>query len=39
MILDELAVSPYPDYIDSVLTTTARRRQRPKWTFPEGGFP
>ena len=39
MILDELAVSPYPDYIDSVLTTTARRRQRPKWTFPGRWIP
>ena len=38
-ILDELAVSPYPDYIDSVLTTTARRRQRPTWTFPERWIP
>jgi dipeptidyl aminopeptidase/acylaminoacyl peptidase len=34
-ILDELAVSPYPDYIDSVLAASARRRQRPPWTFPE----
>jgi Tol biopolymer transport system component len=39
LILDELAVSPYPDYIDSVLTTTARRRQRPTWTFPERWIP
>ena len=34
-ILDELAVSPYPDYIDSVLAVAAQRRQRPPWTFPE----
>ncbi len=39
LILDELAASPYPDYIDSVLTTTARRRQRPTWTFPERWLP
>jgi dipeptidyl aminopeptidase/acylaminoacyl peptidase len=34
-ILDELAISPYPDYIDDVLAITARRRQRPAWTLPE----
>ena len=39
LILDELAVSPYPDYIDSVLMTTARRRQRPTWTFRERWIP
>jgi len=38
-LLDELAVSPYPDYIDSVLTTTAHRRQRPTWTFPGRWIP
>ena len=26
-ILDEIVVGPYPDYIDDVLSTTARRRQ------------
>ena len=39
LILDELALSPYPDYIDSVLMTTARRRQRPTWTFRERWIP
>jgi hypothetical protein len=34
-ILGEIATGRYPDYIDDVLTTTARRRQRPAWTFPE----
>ena len=35
-ILDEIVVGPYPDYIDDVLSTTARRRQRPGWA---GGWP
>ncbi|MEP6639492.1 MAG: LpqB family beta-propeller domain-containing protein [Chloroflexota bacterium] len=39
MILDELAMSPYPDYIDIVLTVTARKRQRPRWTFFERWLP
>ena len=34
-ILDELVTSPFPDYIDNVLTSTAHTRQRPAWTFPE----
>ena len=38
-ILDELATSPYPDYIDNVLTSTAHARQRPGWTFPERWIP
>jgi hypothetical protein len=38
-ILDELGRSPYPDYIDDVLATTAQRRQRPPWTFPERWLP
>ena len=38
-VLDHLAAGPYPDYIDGVLTTTARRRQRPAWTFPERWLP
>jgi hypothetical protein len=38
-ILDELAVSPYPDYIDGVLAVAAHRRQRPPWTFPERWLP
>ena len=32
-------VGPYPDYIDDVLATTAQRRQRPAWTFPERWLP
>lgn len=38
-VLDQLAVGQYPDYIDSVLSTTAHRRQRPRWTFPERWLP
>lgn len=38
-ILGELALAPYPDYIDDVLVTTAQRRQRPAWTFPERWLP
>ena len=38
-ILGDLAVGPYPDYIDDVLATTAQRRQRPAWTFPERWLP
>ncbi len=38
-VLDELGRSPYPDYIDDVLATTAQRRQRPAWTFPERWLP
>lgn len=38
-ILGDLARGPYPDYIDDVLTTTARLRQRPAWTFPERWLP
>lgn len=34
-ILGDLSIAPYPDYIDDVLKTTAQRRQRPTWTFPE----
>lgn len=34
-ILGDLAIAPYPDYIDDVLATTAQRRQRPAWAFPE----
>lgn len=39
MILGDLAVAPYPDYIDDVLAGTAQRRQRPAWTFPERWLP
>lgn len=38
-ILGDLATGPYPDYIDDVLVTTAQRRQRPAWTFPERWLP
>jgi Tol biopolymer transport system component len=38
-ILGEIATGRYPDYIDDVLTTTAQRRQRPAWTFPERWLP
>jgi dipeptidyl aminopeptidase/acylaminoacyl peptidase len=38
-ILGDLAMGPYPDYIDDVLATTAQRRQRPVWTFPERWLP
>ena len=38
-ILGDLAMGPYPDYIDDVLATTAQRRQRAAWTFPERWFP
>jgi Tol biopolymer transport system component len=37
--LRDLAAAPYPDYIDDVLATTAQRRQRPTWTFPERWLP
>ena len=39
MILDDIAMGTYPDYIDGVLGTTATRRQRPRWTFPERWLP
>jgi Tol biopolymer transport system component len=39
LILDDIAMGTYPDYIDGVLGTTATRRQRPRWTFPERWFP
>ena len=38
-ILGDLAASPYPDYIDDVLSTTGRRGQRSRWTFPERWLP
>lgn len=38
-ILDDIAMGTYPDYIDGVLGTTATRRQRPPWTFPERWLP
>ena len=38
-IIGAIAMGPYPDYIDDVLATTAQRRQRPRWTFPERWLP
>jgi len=38
-IIGDIARGPYPDYIDDVLAGTARRRQRPAWTFPERWLP
>jgi dipeptidyl aminopeptidase/acylaminoacyl peptidase len=38
-ILGDLAAGPTPDYIDDVLGATARKRQRPAWTFPERWLP
>jgi dipeptidyl aminopeptidase/acylaminoacyl peptidase len=38
-ILGDLAMGPYPDYIDDVLATTAEVRQRSAWTFPERWIP
>jgi hypothetical protein len=37
--LGDIAMGPYPEYIDDVLTVTAHRRQRPSWTFPERWLP
>jgi Tol biopolymer transport system component len=38
-ILSDLAMAPYPDYVDSVLGRTSRMRQRPAWTFPGRWLP
>ena len=38
-ILGDLATGPYPDYIDNVLASSARVRQRPAWMFPERWLP
>jgi Tol biopolymer transport system component len=38
-ILGDLAMGPYPDYVDDVLATSATIRQRPAWTFPERWLP
>ena len=38
-ILGDIAMGPFPDYIDDVLVGTARLRQRPRWTFPERWLP
>ncbi|HEY8167860.1 MAG TPA: hypothetical protein VIF84_04030 [Candidatus Limnocylindrales bacterium] len=39
MLLDQLATSRPPDYLDEVFERTARARQRPRWTFPERWLP
>jgi hypothetical protein len=39
LILDDIAMGPYPDYVDGVLSTTAQRRQRASWTFPGRWLP
>jgi Tol biopolymer transport system component len=38
-ILSDLAMAPYPDYVDDVLGRTGRMRQRPAWTFPGRWLP
>jgi dipeptidyl aminopeptidase/acylaminoacyl peptidase len=38
-ILSDLAMAPYPDYVDGVLGRTGRMRQRPAWTFPGRWLP
>lgn len=38
-ILADLAAGPYPNYIDDVLTSTARRRQHAAWPLPERWLP
>ncbi len=37
--LVELANPQVPDYLNDLLTQTARQRQRPAWTFPERWIP
>ena len=39
LILDDIAMGPYPDYVNDVLSTTAHGRQRPGWTFPGRWLP
>jgi WD40 repeat protein len=39
LILDDIAMGPYPDYVDGVLSATAQRRQRASWTFPGRWLP
>jgi len=38
-ILGDLAMGPYPDYVEPFLAAAAHRRQRPAWTFPERWLP
>ena len=37
-LLVKIAAPHIPDYTDDVLAVTAAIRQRPRWTFPKGGF-
>jgi hypothetical protein len=38
-ILEEISVPQVPDYLDDILSQTARIRPRPGWTFPERWLP
>lgn len=38
-LLDELSLPAVTDYLDDILSQTARMRQRPGWTFPERWLP
>ncbi|HEV8403583.1 MAG TPA: hypothetical protein VGQ31_11160 [Candidatus Limnocylindrales bacterium] len=38
-VLGDLAMAPYPDYVEDVLERTGRMRQRPAWTFPGRWLP
>jgi Tol biopolymer transport system component len=38
-ILGDIAMGPYPEYVEDVLALTQRSRQRPAWTFPERWLP
>lgn len=38
-MLEDYAVPRMPAYFDDVISTTARTRQRPGWSFPERWFP
>jgi Tol biopolymer transport system component len=38
-ILADLAMAPYPEYVDHVLERTGRMRQRPAWMFPGRWLP
>ena len=37
--VDEIAAARLPDYLDDILTISARSPQRPRWTFPERWIP
>lgn len=38
-LLDEISLPAVPEYLDDILSQTARMRQRPGWTFPERWLP